>query len=276
MIPTYELGGRAVPAMFYGTAWKEERTAQLTRMALDAGFVAIDTANQRKHYHEAGVGEALVGRARERLFLQTKFTYERGQDHRLPYDPAAPLAEQVAQSLRSSCEHLGVEHIDSLVLHGPELARGISAGDLEVWRAMERAVHDGSVSLLGASNISCSQLEALLDACEIAPAIVQNRCFARAGWDREVRALCAERGMRYQGFSLLTANTRELADERVLAMARRHGASVAQLVFRFALRLGMIVLTGTTDPQHMLEDLDCVRFDLDEDEVALLESIATR
>src|SRR3954469_16117406 len=104
---------QASPTFLYGTAWKEDRTATLTELAIRSGFRAIDTANQRRHYFEAGVGEALaaVYRAglvtRAELFLQTKFTYQPGQDHRLPYDPTAPLAAQVAQSLASSLEHLG-------------------------------------------------------------------------------------------------------------------------------------------------------------------------
>src|SRR5437870_10988841 len=95
---------RSAPDFLYGTAWKEERTAELTELALRAGFRGIDTANQRRHYFEAAVGEAVArsGVPRAELFLQTKFTYVRGQDHRLPYDPSAPVAEQVAQSLASS------------------------------------------------------------------------------------------------------------------------------------------------------------------------------
>ena len=88
------------------------------------GFRGIDTANQRRHYFEAAVGEALHdalqgGLEREEVFVQTKFTYANGQDHRLPYDPSAPLAEQVRQSCSSSLEHLGTEHIDAYLLHGP-------------------------------------------------------------------------------------------------------------------------------------------------------------
>src|SRR5262245_49410590 len=94
-----------IPDFIYGTAWKEERTAGLTELALRMGFRAIDTANQRRHYVEAGVGEGLsaVYRAglltRSDVFLQTKFTYWSGQDHRLPYDPAATPSTQVAQSM---------------------------------------------------------------------------------------------------------------------------------------------------------------------------------
>src|SRR5262245_27250626 len=103
--------GVPVPSFMYGTAWKEARTEVLTRLALSVGFRAIDTSNQRKHYVETGVGEAAAASGLERaeLFLQTKFTYARGQDRRLPYDPVADIATQVRQSFQSSCEHLGVD-----------------------------------------------------------------------------------------------------------------------------------------------------------------------
>jgi diketogulonate reductase-like aldo/keto reductase len=81
-----------VPTFIYGTAWKEDDAGRLVRMAVDAGFRGIDAANQRRHYHEAGVGEALAeafaagALRREDVFLQTKFTYVGGQDHRRPDD----------------------------------------------------------------------------------------------------------------------------------------------------------------------------------------------
>src|SRR5687767_7886392 len=109
MSDAIQVQGVQVPWLMYGTAWKEGLTEELTRAALAAGFRAIDTANQRKHYHEAGVGAALRGAARAELFLQTKFTYRDGQDDRLPYDPTAPLAAQVQQSFDSSCRHLGTD-----------------------------------------------------------------------------------------------------------------------------------------------------------------------
>src|SRR4029079_3850161 len=88
------------PFFLYGTAWKEEATQSLTELALRQGFRGIDTANQRRHYFEAAVGLALKSGVvpRDQVFLQTKFTFQRGQDHRLPYDPGAPIATQVAQS----------------------------------------------------------------------------------------------------------------------------------------------------------------------------------
>src|SRR5271168_3499063 len=91
------IAGVRVPRFLYGTAWKEDETQRLTELALQQGFRGIDTANQRRHYHEAAVGQAVAAAivgglvTRDDLFLQTKFTFRNGQDHRLPYDPAAPI-----------------------------------------------------------------------------------------------------------------------------------------------------------------------------------------
>src|SRR5215510_12479087 len=200
----------AVPRIMYGTAWKEDRTQALTLEATATGFRAFDTANQRKHYVEAGVGAAVTAAIssgivkREDLFLQMKFTYQRGQDHRLPYSPDCNLTTQVRQSIASSLEHLGVARIDSYILHGPSRSSGLGQADWETWRAMEDAVDEGLVGLLGISNVSVDQLDALLDRARIRPVFVQNRCLARANWDAEVRALCHKHDVIYQAFSLLS------------------------------------------------------------------------
>lgn len=270
----------AVPGFIYGTAWKEDRTATLVDEALSAGFRAIDTANQRKHYDEAGVGEAISrwissGKiARKDLFLQTKFTFVEGQDHRLPYDPAATPDTQVLQSFESSLGHLGVETIDSLLLHGPRTRRGLSDADREVWRSMEALKNERRVRMIGVSNVTAEQLELLCRIAELPPAFVQNRCYARMGWDRDVREVCRERGVAYQGFSLLTANVSELGSAEVRDIARRHSASVARIAFAFALGVGIIPLTGTTDPGHMRDDLQAVQIQLSAEELATIERIA--
>jgi diketogulonate reductase-like aldo/keto reductase len=244
----------------YGTAWKEERTQACVEAALEAGFRGIDTANQRKHYFEEGVGRALrrSGLKREAIFVQSKFTFRDGQDHRLPYDAAANVATQVAQSYASSLEHLGVDRLDSYVLHGPRARHGWTADDREAWAAMEAL----SVQHLGVSNVSLEQLQALCASARQPPSFVQNRCYARAGWDSAIRAFCAERRIRYQGFSLLTANPHVLTAAQPLAARLRR--TPAQLVFAFALQIGMVPLTGTTDPQHMREDLGAQGLRLDD------------
>lgn len=268
------------PWFMYGTAWKEDDTARCVGMALRAGFRAIDTANQRKHYHEAGVGQALAAAmadglvTRDAVFLQTKFTFLDGQDHRLPYDPGAPVEAQVRQSFESSLEHLGVERIDSYVLHGPSRRHGWSRADADAWSAMERLHDEGLAGALGVSNVALDQLEHLCATARVPPAFVQNRCFAQLGWDRDIRAACSRHGITYQGFSLLTANVPVLRSAQVAEIARRRSASPAQVIFRFASQVGMLPLTGTTSAEHAALDLASERFDLDPAEVELLEGIA--
>jgi diketogulonate reductase-like aldo/keto reductase len=277
---TLTIDGVRVPRFLYGTAWKEDQTRPLADLALKHGFRGIDTANQRRHYHEAAVGEAVAAAIagglvrRDELFLQTKFTFRPGQDQRLPYDPEAPIAQQVEQSFDSSREHLRTDVIDSYVLHGPSRRAGLGPADWEAWRAME-AIHDrGQARLLGVSNVSLEQLALLLEGARIRPRFVQNRCYASEGWDRRVREFCAAHDIVYQGFSLLTANRQALAAPEIGRIAKRCNRSVAQIVFRFALDIGMIALTGTTSAEHMQEDLAVFDFHLEPQEVAAIETLA--
>jgi diketogulonate reductase-like aldo/keto reductase len=270
---------QSIPDFLYGTAWKEERTPALTELALRTGFRGIDTANQRRHYFEAGVGQGLAAAyragvvTRSDLFLQTKFTYQRGQDHRLPYDPQASFSIQVAQSLASSLEHLGTDYVDSFVLHGPSGYEWTNA-DAEVWEAMVKECDASRTRLLGVSNVSLLHLEQMAAVHSEVPAFVQNRCFARLGWDREVRRFCRERNIIYQGFSLLTANPEALRHPLIAAIAARAKTTPAQVVFRFAQVSGMLPLTGTSNADHMRQDLASRDLEMSAGEVKAIESLA--
>jgi diketogulonate reductase-like aldo/keto reductase len=274
-------GSDGISAFLYGTAWKEEQTQRLTELALEQGFRGIDTANQRRHYYEEGVGKAISTAMakgivrREDLFLQSKFTFMRGQDHRLPYDAKAPVSVQVEQSFASTLEHLGTAVLDSYLLHGPTQRSGLTDDDWAAWRAIE-AIHDsGRVRAIGVSNFSLEQLQRLCQEARVQPRLVQNRCYAAQGWDRAVREFCAAREIVYQGFSLLTANRTELARAPLASIAQRHGRSAAQIVFRFAIEVGMIPLTGTTNAQHMQADLDIFSFALDATEIEQIANLAS-
>jgi diketogulonate reductase-like aldo/keto reductase len=107
-----------------------------------------------------------------------------------------------------------------------------------------------------------------------APAFVQNRCFARTGWDREVRAFCSARKIIYQGFSLLTANVEVLRHPLITDLAARNHATPAQIVFSFARAVGMLPLTGTSDAAHMAQDLASRGLALPADAVRTIESLA--
>ena len=268
-----------IPSFMYGTAWKKEATKQLVELAVASGFRAIDTANQLIHYDEALVGEALQalekkGIRRDTLFLQTKFTSAGGQDHRTPYDPSADLTTQVRQSFDSSLTHLCTEYVDSYVLHGPHHRRGLGEADWEVWAAMEGLYQSGETKMIGISNVTAGQLTELCEQANVKPMVVQNRCFAVVGWDREVREICQAHGIIYQGFSLLTANRAVLADPEIGTIAQRLGTGSVQVIFRFAMQIGMLPLTGTTSEQHMKEDLQAEQLALSTEEIRRIETIA--
>ena len=270
----------STPSFLYGTAWKEDRTAALTELAIQMGFRGIDTANQRKHYFEAAVGEGLAAAyragvaTRADLFLQTKFTSQPGQDERLPYDPAASLSKQVNQSMASSLEHLGTDYVDSYVMHGPFTSYEWTDDDAEVWEAMIRERNAGRTRLLGVSNVSLQQLEQMEAAHAEGPAFVQNRCYAHLGWDRDVRAFCSEREIIYQGFSLLTANKEVVRHPEMARIAMRANATANQVVFAFARAVGMLPLTGTSNAEHMQEDLASLDITLSLDTLRDIESLA--
>ena len=265
-----------IPPFLYGTAWKEERTEALTTLALEAGFRGIDTANQRKHYFESGVGSALTAShvPRSELFLQTKFTFQAGQDQRLPYDPKADIATQVKQSFDSSLEHLGTTYLDSYLLHGPTSRGRLQGPDVRAWRALEALAAAGRTRFIGVSNFTLEQLRELVEMATIRPTFVQNRCYAKVGWDREMRTFCRQNAITYQGFSLLTANRTELESSALKKLATRTGRSTAQLVFRFAIQSGMLPLTGTSSPEHMQLDLRATEFELDPADASLIERVS--
>src|SRR5262249_33419442 len=150
---------------------------------------------------------------------------------------------------------------------------GLAAADWEAWRAMESIHESGRVRLLGVSNVSLGQLQRLCEKARVLPRFVQNRCYAAQGWDRGGRGFCAVNGLIYQGFSLLNANRHGLARPELVRIARRHDRTVSQIVFRFALDVGMVPLTGTTDANHMREDLAIFDFCLESEEVEFIERL---
>jgi diketogulonate reductase-like aldo/keto reductase len=139
---------------------------------------------------------------------------------------------------------------------------------------MEQLVDQGMVRCLGISNVSANQLRLLIDQARIQPHFVQNRCYASLGWDRAIRNICRDSGVLYQGFSLLTANVHIFRDRQFMKLVKAYGCTSAQLIYSFALKLGMIVLTGTTNSQHMSEALASTQVELNAKDVSFIESIA--
>lgn len=179
------------------------------------------------------------------------------------------------QSFASSLKHLDTEIIDSYLLHGPTERVGLTPDDWAAWRAMEVIHASGRARLIGVSNVTLEQLQSLCQEARVRPRFVQNRCYAVRGWDRRVREFCAANEIVYQGFSLLTANREAMARPELAQIAKRHSRTVSQIVFRFALDVGILPLTGTTDADHMQADLNVFDFRLEPEEVRRIERLVS-
>lgn len=251
-----------VTKMIYGTAWKKERTTSLVVSAVLNGFRAIDTACQLKHYREDLVGEALAilqdkhGIQRKDIFLQTKFTPISGQDIRqpLPYLPTSPVPAQIESSLEQSLSNLRTDYLDSYILHSPldSLPATLSA-----WRTLIAQQDQGKVKKIGVSNTyDVGILESLERDGGRAVQIVQNRWYEGNNWDRDVVRYCVERGIQYQSFWTLSGSPSLLGHPSLIALSRRKQLTLAQSVYLFARSLGITPLSGTTNVEHMKEDLE--------------------
>ncbi|OJV92915.1 MAG: aldo/keto reductase [Gammaproteobacteria bacterium 39-13] len=258
--------GIRMPKIIYGTAWKREQTAALVVKAVKHGFRGIDTACQPRHYFEPGVGQALkeletFGIFRNQLFLQTKYTPISGQDpNTIPYNPNAPLREQVMESFAVSKKNLATNFIDSLILHSP-----LDTHDktMEVWRAMEEIVNHAGAKQLGISNCyDLLRMQQLYKDAEIKPAVLQNRFYKETNFDKNLRKWCAENKIVYQSFWTLTANPALLQNPIVNDIASSHHKTPAQVLFRYLTQTGVAPLTGTTSDTHMAEDLAIFSFEL--------------
>jgi len=225
--------------------------------AVLSGFRAIDTAAQLKHYREDLVGEALQelhnehNINREAIFLQTKYTPIGGQDRTkpLPYDPTDPIMIYVLHS----------------PLPTPELT-------LEAWRVLIALQDEGKVRKIGLSNAyDVSLLKAL--EVERQVQVVQNRWYEGNMWDRKVFKYCKENGIEYQSFWTLTGSPGLLAHPDLLNIKKSTNCTVAQALFRIAQLAQITPLSGTTDEQHMKEDVAVESINFSEEVESHLQTI---
>ena len=261
-----------IPAFIYGTAWKKEKTADLVYRALASGFRGVDTAAQPRHYREDLVGQG-IRRAisdgkvsRQDLFIQSKYTTVRGQDpDNIPYDPNATIAEQIHTSVRSSLNNLRPLEdessadstvLDCLVLHSP---LPTIEETIEAWHVLETYVPH-KIRALGISNVQVSWLRQLYEAANVKPAVVQNRFIRQTQFDKEIRALCVENGMTYQSFWTFTGNKNLAYGTTVRSFAKQVDICEPEALYCFVLGLeNTVILNGTTQEQHMLEDLAALK-----------------
>ncbi len=237
-------------SLIYGTAWKKDRTKELVIKAIESGFRAIDTANQPRHYNEPAVGKAIQSVLkqgivkREDLFLQTKYTAAQGQDpQNIPFDAKRSISLQVQESVNGSLRNLGLDYIDSLLLHSP---LGTFADTMEAWRALEGFVREKKILYLGISNcydpIYFERLHASVD---IKPKFIQNRFYSQSGYDEDIRSFCRRGSITYQSFWTLTGNPNLLRSPALHQIAQRYNLTAAQAMYKFCISIGLMPLDGT-------------------------------
>ncbi|MBK1785937.1 aldo/keto reductase [Prauserella cavernicola] len=231
-----------------------DETAAAVTSALEAGYRSIDTA--AAYRNEAGVGKAIArsGVSRDELFITTKLW---NSDH--GYD-------ETLRAFDSSLHELGLDHVDLYLIHWPvpELDRYV-----DTWRAFEQIHADGRARAIGVSNFQPHHLERLARESQVVPAVNQIELHPYLQ-QVEARAYHAEHGILTEAWSPLAKGGDLLADPAVTAVATKHGRTPAQVVLRWHLELGDIIIPKSVTPSRMRENLDIFGFALDENDLAAL------
>ena len=222
------------------------------RWALEAGYRHIDTA--QAYGNEASVGRALrdSGVAREDVFITTKF-YPGSRD---------PEAEA-----ERSLERLGVEQVDLYIVHWPQ------GGPIWAWDGMQRAHERGYARSIGISNFAASEVDALLKVADVAPVVNQVQ-FSPFEFRRELLAACEARGLALEAYSPLGTG-RHLRDSQVAAIAQRLGRTPAQVLIRWALQRGLIVLPKSTHRERIEQNAQVFDFELTSADMQTMDGLDT-
>ncbi|MDM4761739.1 aldo/keto reductase [Galbitalea sp. SE-J8] len=257
-VPTITLtNGIEVPQLGFGVFQvPDAETTAAVATALAAGYRSIDTA--AIYGNEAGVGRAIAesGLRRDELFVTSKvWNSDHGYDSTLrAYD------ETLAK--------LGLDALDLYLIHWPAPAHDRY---LETWRALERLYADGRVRAIGVSNFEPEHLDRLVDAGSVVPAVNQVELHP-ALQNRDVIAANARHGIATEAWSPL-AQGAVLADPVITAIAARHGKTPAQVVLRWHLQQGRIVIPKSVTPSRIAENLDVFDVTLGDDELAAIDAL---
>ncbi|MFJ2606409.1 aldo/keto reductase [Streptomyces sp. NPDC087425] len=257
-VPTVTLNnGVQIPQLGFGVFQvpDAETTAAVTH-ALEAGYRSIDTA--AIYGNEAGVGAALAGSgiAREDLFITTKlWNADQGHDATL-------------RAFDASLAKLGLDHVDLYLIHWPTPAQNRYR---DSWRALEKLAADGRIRAAGVSNFQPAHLSRLTEDSALVPAV--NQIELHPGLQqRELRALHAESGIVTEAWSPL-AQGAVLGDPVLTGIAERHGKSPAQVVLRWHLQLGNVVIPKSVTPVRIRENIDVFDFTLTDEELTAIAGL---
>ncbi len=248
--------GYEMPIMGLGTySLTDEECAISTAALLEAGGRLIDTAYM--YGNEDAVGQAIRNSdvPREEIFVITKL-------YPTQYDNAA-------EAIDDALERMGLDYIDMILLHHP------GGGDVEAYLALEQAVADGKVHSIGLSNWYVEELEEFLPQVNITPALIQNEIHPYYQ-ENDVIPYIQSLGIVVQGwypFGGRGYTAELLGDETISAIAEAHGVSSAQVILRWNLQKGVVVIPGSSNPDHIRENLDLFGFELTDEEMEQINAL---
>ncbi len=255
-VPVLELNnGVRMPQLGYGVFQiPDDETTTAVKAALDAGYRSIDTA--AVYGNEKGVGQAIAesGLARDELFVTTKlWNANQGYDTTL-------------KAFDESMAKLGLEQLDLYLIHWPTPQRDKY---LDTWKAFEQLYRDGRVRAIGVSNFQPAHLERLMDASDVVPAVNQIELHPYLQ-QQEVREFDAKHGIATEAWSPLAKGGSLLGDPVVAELAVKHSRTPAQIVLRWHLQLGNVVIPKSVTPSRIAENFDLFGFTLTEEELESL------
>jgi 2,5-diketo-D-gluconate reductase A len=244
--------GIEIPQLGFGVFQvPPEDTQSAVELALDAGYRHIDTA--AAYRNEAGVGAALTasGLAREDIFVTTKlWNSQQGHDSTLA-------------AFEASLERLGLDHVDLYLIHWP-----VPSADrfVDTWRAFERIYEEEAARTIGVSNFRVEDLERLVVETGTRPTVNQVELHPRFQ-QAELRAWHADHNVATEAWSPL-AQGALLDDETIVGVAERYGRTVAQVILRWHLQLGNVVIPKSVTPERIRENIEIFDFELSDEDMA--------
>ncbi|MEN8654635.1 aldo/keto reductase [Streptomyces sp. 21So2-11] len=258
-VPSITLNnGVEMPQLGFGV-WQvpDDEAAATVRTAIDSGYRSIDTA--AIYDNETGTGRAVAdsGVPRDELFVTTKLWNEnQGYDSTL-------------RAFDESLAKLGLDHVDLYLIHWPAPAQDKY---VDTYKAFEKIHADGRARAIGVSNFHPEHLERLIGETSIVPAVNQIELHPQLQQETS-RAFHAKHSIATEAWSPLGSGKGLLEVPTVVAVARKHGKSPAQVVLRWHLQIGNVVIPKSVTPSRIKENIDVFDFELDSDDLAAFAAL---